>query len=83
MTRHGTELAVKANWELVSDGGATHISSAVWGDTRGVIRKLQEVDRFEAFVVTAARETLTADWDVRGLQEALDPIVAVCGEPPR
>ena len=42
-----------------------------------VISKLQETDRFTAGVVTANGEVLTATWDVAGLTEALQPVLAV------
>ena len=60
----------------------TRMRAGVVEGYKNEISKLQEVDRLEARVVTKHGVTLTATWDVRGLREALDPIVAVCGEPP-
>ena len=86
-TRYGKEAMVTDEWYL--EGGGRVTSTPVTRRRAGVvdgykneISKLQEVDRLEARVVTVEGVTLTATWDVRGLREALAPVVAEFGEPP-
>ena len=87
VTCYGREAAVTDKWYL--EGGGKVTSTPVTRMRAGVVEgykneisKLQEVDRLEARVVTKHGVTLTATWDVRGLREALKPVVAVCGDPP-
>ncbi len=83
VTCYGREAAGTEDWYLARSGEATHIPvSQRRGGDKSEISKLQEVDRLEARVVTVDGVTLTATWDVRGLREALAPVVAEFGEPP-
>ena len=82
--RYGKGAAETEKWYLNRSNKATHIPvSQGRGGDKSEISKLQEVDHLEARVVTVEGVALTATWDVRGLQEALAPVVAVFGEPPR
>ena len=68
---YGTGRGVTENLEWLVGGEGIH-------GPEGVVRKLQETDRFEARVIRADGKALTATWDVRGLQEALVPAREVC-----
>ena len=86
MTQYGTGVQVTEDWSLSTDGDATFAPRIVADDydddslirpQLSVISKLQETNRFAAGVVTADGEVLTATWDVAGLTEALQPVLAV------
>ena len=86
MTQYGTGPMVIEDWSLSTNGEATFAPRIVVVDYDDdslirpqlrVISKLQETDRFAAGVVTADGEVLTATWDVAGLTEALQPVLAV------
>ncbi len=79
--RYGTELTRRANW-LVAAGQTTHIHIPRNGLMRDRVQKLLAVNRFSVQTVTATRQTLVAEFDVREMAAALVPLTTACGNPP-
>ena len=93
-TRYRTERAVTMGdmqWRLPGETGGPikiELNQGRWrmlpsaaGGPGCVIGGLQKADQFEVRVATVGGKLLTATWDVRGLREALRPLVAVCPLP--
>ena len=69
-----------ADWSLLRSS-ATIVRGDRVSRPEGVLSKLQQTDHFEARLTTAKGEALMATWQVAGLAEALQPVLAACREP--